>query len=443
MLRADVVQAHIPPKTVQDVLGDDSASGLSSGYSVTYGWTLQRQTLLLWKVEDSLTAAARRLHLSDPPCGRLFVEVIPHSHSTAVTVVLCTGGGQLHVWLDANYPVETYKQTLAVSANSSTSPDTIICGLSATPADVGSSLGFMAVVATADAALHLYHGSQHGIFPRQFYSAAAATVPRSGMLGAFGSVVKALYSEAFDPLHNVQRSSASAMAALQLQLLQLDSNRWKLIVLTPDALDCWLLGTVSGQNSTEQLLWSFNLHGVLTGNLQARELSLLACAVTTSSNSQYMQKLTPMQQLTAGGQQQKAHSGPLLYVWSAFLSATSLVHTHVLSCFAVEEGDAVPSHLLSTHIAQTEPLPDPEVGARQLKQWQMVPHTVYSSILLLSPNGTVVEWLAGSGADASEYQMQFDACSITLACEKSSTLNWHASCSGCLLIQPLLSGVPA
>eukprot|EP00878_Enallax_costatus_P017252 GHUV01018115.1.p1 GENE.GHUV01018115.1~~GHUV01018115.1.p1 ORF type:complete len:398 (+),score=105.78 GHUV01018115.1:253-1446(+) len=397
MLRADVVQAHIPPKTVQDVLGDDSASGFSRGYPVTYGWTLQRQTLLLWKVEDGLTASVRRLHLSDPPSGRLFVEVIPHSSSTAVTVVLCTGGGQLYVWLDANYPVETYKQTLAVSANSSTSPDSIICGLSATPADVGTSLGFMAVVATADAALHLYHGSQNGIFPRQFYKAAAATAVRAGMLGTLGSVVKALYSEAFDPLHNVQRSSASAMAALELQLLQLDSNRWKLMVLTPDALDCWLLGTISGQNSTEQLLWSFNLHGVLTSTLQARELSLLAFAATTSSSNHYMQQLTPMQQLTAGGQQEMVHTGPLLYVWSAYLGATSLSHTHVLSCFAVEEGNTVPSLLHSTFVAQSQHLPDPEVGAGQ-----MVPHTTHSSCLLLSPKGTVLEWLAGRGAEASE-----------------------------------------
>lgn len=406
MLRADVVQAHIPPKTVQDVLAEDSATGFSRGSIASYGWVLQRQTLLLWRVVDAQAASVRRLHLSYPPSGRVFVEVIPHSNSTAVTVVLCTGSGQLYVWLDANYPVETYRQTLAVSANSSTSPDVVICGLSASPADVGMSLGFMAVVATADGALHLYHGSQNGIFPQQFYKPTTAAAPRAGMFGTLGSVVKALYSEAFDPLHNVQRSSASAMAALQLQLVQLDSNRWKLMVLTAEALDFWLLGTISGQNSTEQLLWSFNLHGVLSGTLQARELSLLAFAVTTSSSNSYTQQLTPMQQLTAGGQQQKAHAGPLVYVWSAHLGATSLKHTHVLSCFAVEEGNTVPRLLHSTHIAQNAQLPEPEDGARQLKHWQMVPNSSYSSCLLLSPNGTILEWLAGAGTDAGKQGCQ-------------------------------------
>lgn len=393
MLRAEVVQAHIPPKTVQDVLGDDSIAGFSQGFNLSYAWALQRQTLLVWKAEDGLNATVRRLPLSEPTSGRVFVEVIPQSNSAAVTVLLCTGSGQFYVWLDANYPVTTYHSVLAVSANSSTAADLVICGLAASPANSGASLGFLAVVATVDGALHLYHGSQNGIFPRQFYKPTGAAAPKAGMLGALGSVVKALYSEAFDPLHNVQRASASAMAALHLQLLQLDSNRWKLLVLTADALDCWLLGTISGHNSTEQLLWSFNMLGVLSESLQAKELALLAFAATTYSISHQMLQPTT-------GQHQGVQKRQMLYVWSAYLSATSLKHTHVLSCFALEEGNAIPLLLQTTRLDKV-PLPEPDNSSRELREWQMVPHSKYSSCLLLSPNGTILEWL-GSGADTGE-----------------------------------------
>lgn len=397
MLRADVVQAHILPRAVSDVVGEASAAGCSRVYSSTYGWALHRQTLLLWKVDDGLQASVRRLHVPELPSGHCFVEIMPHSNSTAVTVLLCTGSGQLCVWLDANFPVPPYSQRVCVSANAATSDNAVICALAASPADSGSSLGFLAVVATADAALHLYHGSQNGIFPRQFYTPTAAAGPKPGMFGALGSVVKALYSEAFDPLHNVQRASASAMAALQLQLLSLGGGRWKLLVLTPEALDCWLLGALAGNHSSEQLLWSYNLHHVLSGSLQARELTVLAFAASTTAQ----QQLPVAPPATPGGgrqaQQQPQQQKQAVYLWSTHISATSLSQVHALSTLALEDGSVVPTYQSSMQLEPSLPLPQPEAGDK-LSQWQVLPHSRYSSCLLLAPNGALLEWMPSAGA---------------------------------------------
>lgn len=395
MLRADVVQAHILPRGVSDVVGEASAAGCSRGYSSTYGWALHRQTLLLWKVDDGLQASVRRLHMPELPSGRCFVEIMPHSNSTAVTVLLCTGSGQLCVWLDANFPAPPYSQRVCVSANAATSDNAVICALAASPADSGSSLGFLAVVATADAALHLYHGSQNGIFPRQFYTPTAAAGPKPGMFGALGSVVKALYSEAFDPLHNVQRASASAMAALQLQLLSLGGGRWKLLVLTPEALDCWLLGALAGNHSSEQLLWSYNLHHVLSGSLQARELTVLAFAASTTAQ----QQLPAAPPATPGGGRQalqQPQQKQAVYLWSTHISATSLSQMHALSTLALEDGSVVPTYQSSVQLEPSLPLPQPEAGDK-LSQWQVLPHSRYSSCLLLAPNGALLEWMPSAG----------------------------------------------
>jgi hypothetical protein len=401
MLRADVVQAHILPRAVSDVLGEAVAAGCSRGYPSTYGWALHRQTLLLWKVDDGLQASVRRLHVPELPSGCCFVEIMPHSNSTAVTVLLCTGSGQLCVWLDANFPAPPYSQRVCVSASRDTSETPVICALAASPADSGSSLGFLAVVATADAALHLYHGSQNGIFPRQFYTPTAAAGPKPGMLGALGSVVKALYSEAFDPLHNVQRSSASAMAALQLQLLPLGGSRWKLLVLTPEALDCWLLGALAGNHSSEQLLWSYNLHHVLSGSLQARELTILAFAASVAPQQQIAPAAASA---TPGGGknalQQPQQSKQAVYLWSTHIAATSLNQVHALSTLALEDGTVVPTYLSSTQLEPSLPLPQPEAGDK-LSIWQLLPHSQYSSCLLLAPNGTLLEWMPSAGKSSS------------------------------------------
>eukprot|EP00879_Flechtneria_rotunda_P024732 GHRR01026238.1.p1 GENE.GHRR01026238.1~~GHRR01026238.1.p1 ORF type:complete len:904 (+),score=333.81 GHRR01026238.1:136-2847(+) len=389
MLRAEVTQAHVLPRTISDVLSEASTAGCSRGPTTTYAWTLHRQTILVWRVKDGIQAPMRRLLLDQLPRGRIFVKVIPHSNSAAVTVIACTSGGHLYVWLDANFPAPPFSQQLFVSADDSSNGnagDAVICALSAATAGSGSSLGFMAVIGTADGSLHLYHGSQNGIFPKQFHKPAPAAGPTPGMLGAFGSVVKALYSEAFDPLHNVQRQTASAMGALQLHLQPVDGSRWKLFVLTPEALDCWLLGAVGGRHNGEQLLWSYNLHGVLSVAYKARELSILAFAVSSGSISSGTAAAGP------------THQQSQVYVWTTHLGATSRSHQHALSCLTLQEGSTVPEFIpalssqTSSHVLSLESTAD-----STYRSWQVVAHNALSSCLLLSPSGSVLEWMSEQG----------------------------------------------
>jgi hypothetical protein len=216
------------------------------------------------------------------------------------------------------------------------------------------------------------------------------------MFGALGSVVKALYSEAFDPLHTVQRSSASAMAALQLQLLPLGGGRWKLLVLTPEALDCWLLGALAGNHSSEQLLWSYNLYHVLSGSLLARELTVLAFAASTAPQQQLPAAGAPPATPGGGRQALPVQQKQAVYLWSTHIAATSLSQVHALTTLALEDGSVVPTYLSSTHLDPSVPLPQPEAGDK-LSQWQMLPHSSFSSCLLLAPNGTLLEWMPSAG----------------------------------------------
>jgi hypothetical protein len=410
--------AHLLPRVVSDALeADGQAAGVSrpapgggdqQQQQPTYAWVLARSTLLLWKAQDGLQAVVRRLTLPEPPAGPVFVEIVCHRQSSAVTAVVCTGGGQLHVWLDANFPAAPFSQRLAAAAAAAaadgsedgqqqqqqqhSSSNGVICSLAAAPADSSAgSPGFLAVVATADGALHLYHGSQAGIFPRQFHKAPSSGPGglTAGVLGVIGSAMRAMYEEAFDPLHSLQRSSGSALPAHTMQLAPLDGARWKLFVLTAESLDCWLLGSV-GQQSTEQLLWSFNMRAVLASQLNAAELELLAMTAAIQGQA-------------GGGNSRSSRSGQpaaaaapqmALYVWSAHTAAASLKHQqHVMSCFAVEDGTNLPRLLGSSTLGREACLPQPQ----QHMRWALTAHARLPSCLMLAHNGSVLEWLRPAG----------------------------------------------
>ncbi|KAF8069449.1 hypothetical protein HT031_001565 [Scenedesmus sp. PABB004] len=397
MLRADVSAAHILPRSVADALGSsEAAAGCSADGG--HAWALHRQTLLLWRVADGLHASVRRLHLAEAPEGRVLVEVLAQSGSSAVTVVACTGGGQLSVWLDANFPAPPLTQRLFVAGGDDDGGGDeggggggerggdVVTALAAAPAGGGggggAGPGFVAALATSDGGLHLYHGSAAGVFPRTFHKPGAGAGPRAGVLGTLGSVVRALYSEAFDPLHREQRAGPSALPARQLALAPLGGGRWRLLALTPESLDCWLLGGGAGQHAGEALAWSYNLHGVLAGALGARELTVLAFAARGAP--------------AAGG-----GGAPQLEIaiWSAHLGGASLSQQHAVSLLALGEGGKLPALAASAALpaASSALLPQPQPDDR-LSRWCVLPHSRFASALLLAPNGVILEWLPAAGA---------------------------------------------
>jgi hypothetical protein len=455
-----LTDVHLLPPVVNDILGDATASGCSRPPTTAadqqqpaYAWALHRQTLLLWRAEDGLQAVVRRLTLTELPVGATFVEVVTHQQSTAVTVIVCTGAGQLQVWLDANFPAAPFSQRItttsstvaaAAAANDGSTDEAgsrmqqegadarVVRALAASAADSAGNPGFLAVVATADAALHSFHGSQQGVLPRQFHSAASA--PRTlqaGVLGAISSAVRAMYEEAFDPLAHVSRSRASAAPALGLQLLPLDCARCKLFVLAEDSsLDCWLLGSL-GQQSTEALLWSLNTSLVLRQALEATEVQLLAAAATGSQ-----QGAAPGAGSSGGGGRGSGGGGggssrdaatgqqqTLIYTWSAHTDSSSLRYQHAVSCFALEDGAQLPRLLHCRRLGHTSTLPQPQLHMR----WQLAPHAFLPSVLLLAHNGSTLEWLRPAAQAQDEAQDEAAAAPVLLGTSKD---NLAITCSG-------------
>lgn len=420
MLRADQVQqVSLLPRVVSDVLAETVAQGCStSPYSrSTYAWALHRQNLLLWKAEDGLAAVVRRLELPEAPVGRTFVEVVPQRQSSALTVIVCTGAGQLYVWLDATFLGKPFSQQLVTSSTDRGS-DRVICALAASPADASASPGFLAVVATADGALHLYHGSQSGIFPRQFYHPSSAHGSR-GVIDMLGTAVKAVYDGQIFAGSNLLRAGASTTAALQLQLLQLDSSRWKLLVLTADALDCWLLGTLSGKQSTEQLLWSYSVYQAVRGRQRVVDSQVLAFTASTAGGQQQQQQLGPGQHdaATSSTSDDASASQEVIYVWSATMAESTVRYQHACSAFAVDGGPVRgPRLLCSQPVGAAAALPKPHAD---LHGWQLVASNEQPCCLMRSPNGVLLEWQRGDEAVPNLLSSSSD--NLAIACSQASS----------------------
>ncbi len=306
LLGGDVQSLNLVPRGVQDLLPQATATGLCPGPTdgaLSYAWVLHHQALLVWRVEDGVHASVRRLQLPGPVAGCIHVQILSRGNTAPLTVVVCTSSGLLAVWLDAQLLGAPYAQQIAVHApaaseggngDGSTQQDAV-SALAACAADSATSgPGFMAVIGAVDGSLHLYHGSARGVFPRQFFRPAGAASGAAadarggsrrrsaGLLGVLGGVLQSAYNEAFDPLHKVQRRTASALPALGLALLPLGGaaaasgagGRWRLLVLTQEALDCWLVGASGGRAAGEEHVWSYNLHGVLSSELQATALQV-------------------------------------------------------------------------------------------------------------------------------------------------------------------------
>lgn len=419
MLRAEVLQAHLLPRSVADILVETTSVGCSGSGGATHGWALHRSTLLLWRVADGLHAPVRRLLLPSPPRCGAFVEVLPRSGSAAVTVLVCSGDGELHAWLDASFPAPPVSQRLFAAASddggdaASDDERPITVALTAATADGGDTLGFVAVAATRDGALHLFHGSSAGLFPRCFHRPASLPPASTGahargssggvgMLGALGSVVKSLYNEAFDPLRGVSRGGPSTAPALSLLLSGLDAGRWRLLVLTADALDCWLLGGPGGGEA--QLSWALSLAGVLGTGLGTRELTPVAVALAPGHSC-------PPRGSSGGGAAATVPvaglappTGMLVYVWSVHSSTTSLARQHALSWLGLEEGGGMAPRYLGSALlpaATVALMPEPHDasvgGTPATRPWRVLPHVSLPSTLLLSPNGVILEWHRSEG----------------------------------------------
>jgi hypothetical protein len=151
-------------------------------------------------------------------------------------------------------------------------------------------------------------------------------------------------------------------------------------------LDCWLLGTLSGKQSSEQLLWSLDIHTAVLGRSRVSAQKVLAF---TASTAPAQQQLPAPSQDGSGASVRP--STEVIYVWSSsMLADTASAYQHTCSAFAVEDGPRQgPRLILSSVIPTAAAMPEPRLRDR----WQMRAHSQEPSCLLLAPNGVLLEWL--------------------------------------------------
>lgn len=353
----DALDVHLVPPALWDVLPQASAAGCQHAGGRSVAWILHRQTLLLWTVGDTDSAQVKRLVLTQPVSGALHVEVVTRPASSVITVLACSSQGLLHVWLDASFLSSPHCEQLACFEGGADAGGDVVTAIAAAAADQGTTPGFMAVVSTADGALHLYHGTSRGIFPRRFHSGTPGSASRQhGLLGTLGTVVKAMYSEAFDPLASTRRMAASSLPACRMLMTLTRSGSWRLYVLTREALDCWQLGAGSGNSTTEQLLWSFSLAGLLVPQLSADSLIPVDMAHSAAAGA--------------------------LFIWS-FQGGRHALHCLQLAHDGTPAMD--PTCSLSERLTDPQRHPDPFA-------WRLHTHIQQLCCLAHAPGGLLLVW---------------------------------------------------
>lgn len=238
MLNSIIEQTFFLPVSVQETVHACQGS-LQTGLDPDsgYAWVLSGGSkLLIWSYAQGKDAAVKTIACPSAGDQRCFIRVLSH-HSAAVSVVLCTADGRLSVWLDTHYLSQPYTQQIFSSG--AAEGGEVIAALAAIPAEQATGPGFITVIGTVDGGIYLFQVNQSGLFPKQFASRAAPAQGAMGIVGKVGSFLGSMYSEAFNPLYRVQRASASDRPAVALSLQRVDAARYRLLVLTDEALDCW------------------------------------------------------------------------------------------------------------------------------------------------------------------------------------------------------------
>jgi hypothetical protein len=338
MFSAIIEQAHFLPAAVAELVhlsGDALQSGLDGDSG--YAFVLSGSKLLIWSYAQGKAAPVKTIACPSSAGQRCFIRVL--SQQSAVSVVLCTADGRLSVWLDTHYLSQPYTQQIF---SSSSQEGAVVAALAAISAEQPTGPGFLTVVSTVDGGIYLFQVNQSGLFPKQFLARAAPSKGGLGLVGKVGSFIGSIYAEAFNPLHKVQRQEASDRPAVALSLQRVDAARYRLLVLTDEALDCWLVRAPHapalvpacqatlrhrplpppaprrpprppspgphtphqparrprlaprppqlslGVRSSEELLWSYALQQVLAAELHAPCASPLALAASPSGDACYV-----------------------------------------------------------------------------------------------------------------------------------------------------------
>jgi hypothetical protein len=237
VVSADVKCMHLLPRAVQHTLSTtrNAAVDGSSGYC----WAQDGASVFLWPYKDGQGAAIKRLELPEDPQGHIWLHILCHPSTHVVTAVACTLDGLICVWFDINQLAQPVCQKILLPTDSA---GIAVYAFSAASAPTGTNPGFVAAMASVDGGLYFIQGSPaQTLTVRQLPTAAQQAASAGSVLGSIASVLKSAYAEAFDPYKQYNRTTPANVEALQLAIVPAGTFKWKLFVLTPETLDCWMV----------------------------------------------------------------------------------------------------------------------------------------------------------------------------------------------------------
>ncbi|KAJ9532125.1 hypothetical protein QJQ45_003830 [Haematococcus lacustris] len=336
---SQVLGSYIVPRLVQEKLQHGIATSrhaTAAGIDGRWCWVYCHDTVLLWQYQQGADARMRTLRLP-PNVTRssllgIFVSVLVSASDSCLTVLVCTGSGQLVAWLDANNLADPFVHQLTSHLGSpahGSSP--AITSFSAAAPAQASSPGFTAAVCSADGCVFIVEGSPLGLHEQRL-SAPPARPTQSSVLGSLGHVMAWTYSEAFAPGQKFLKTKSSGRPARAVNLVSRDMSHLHLLVMTDETLECWLVGgwggcRRAGQKAGEQASRQAGRQArgrqleSCVRRVKSYSVQRLALLGWASASSTLSPAAGPALQLTQGLRPRQQ----LLWSWQSLLAARSEV----------------------------------------------------------------------------------------------------------------------
>lgn len=234
----DVLASYLVPKQALGPLYEARQRG-SAGCSGGFCWVQVDGQLHLWRFRDGSDARMRSLRLPravvDPlNPAPLFIAILQHPRSNAITVVACSSRGAIAAWMDANHLAEPITAQLVDGTAA------ISSFAASVPEDSASGPVFVGAAGMPDGSWLALQGSAQGIITRHV-KARITQQEAKGMLGKIGSVISWGYSEAFDPSAKLIKKTPSGRPVVDVHVVALDASRLRITVLTDACVESWLV----------------------------------------------------------------------------------------------------------------------------------------------------------------------------------------------------------
>ncbi|GAX78191.1 hypothetical protein CEUSTIGMA_g5633.t1 [Chlamydomonas eustigma] len=367
------------PKHALDQIQHDRV--VHTGVSTSHCWIFDGRSVLVWKIEDGkdarlffvpvLSAFAKTESLNTD-ADDIFISVL--ARNSALTLVVCLASGCLATWLDINYQTDPFICQLSASTHSRINSFSAV----SPTASGNSGIVFVGAAGFSDGSWALVQGSPQGLVSRLLNTHLdSRTECKPSMLGKLGSALSWTYTEVFDPSAKfIKRSPTTGQSVIDVHVHPLDSNRYRVLLLTETAVDLWQV--TLGARASEQLLWSFQNQTALQHN-------------SSLSSRSFMRVNKAM-----------AFAASYIYIWTQSEGPVSSDSDHSVQRLLLDDA-GIPVHDWSVSIAAFCQAHPPAAASQRNHRMQISADLSGSSCVLLGPGNTIVQCItsqpeAGTGA---------------------------------------------